>query len=223
MKRPTISRSEVPTAFGVYHRTLNPGVYFPVVRAAARGLRSSSRLMQHFILEVDMKSTLQRLAVLAALLGYVGVAGFGSSMALAAEVVYTKTARQVLSELKSIPAGETLGELAQGVFQDTIGNPNAVFPVAETQVFNHDMTMAGNGNHRGYEILIFKSGERAFSTYEGTHKVVTKSDGDWEVIYQGTQAISGGTGKYKDLKAKGTYTGRITAVSFHEENKWNLR
>lgn len=170
-----------------------------------------------------MRSTLQRLAPLAVALGFVSVAGVGSSETLAAEVVYTKTARQVLSELKSTPAGESLGELVQGVYQDTVASPNAVFPVAETQVFNHDMTMAGNGNHRGYEVLKFKSGDQAFSTYEGKHKVVTKPDGTWEVIYEGTQAISGGTGKYKDLKAKGTYTGRMTAESFHEENRWNLR
>ncbi len=174
-------------------------------------------------LETVMKASLQRLAVFAVALGYVAVAGVGSSESLAEEVVYTKTARQVLSELKSTPAGESLGELAQQVFQDTVGSPNAAFPVTETQAFNQDMTMAGNGSHRGYEVLIFKGGERAFSTYSGTHKITTKSDGSWEVTYQGTQAISGGTGKYKDLKTKGTYTGRITADSFREENRWNLK
>lgn len=170
-----------------------------------------------------MRTTLQRLAVLAVALGYVAVAGVGSPDTLAEEVVYTKNARQVLSEMKSTPAGDALGEVAQQVFNDTIGSPTAAFPVVETHAFNQDMTMAGNGSHRGYEVLIFKSGDRAFSTYDGTHKVATKSDGSWEVTYQGTQAISGGTGKYKDLEAKGTYTGRITGDSFREENRWNLR
>ena len=112
-----------------------------------------------------MRASLQRLAVLAVALGYVAVAGVGSSETRAEEVVYTKNARQVLSELKSTPAGEALGELAQQVFRDSVGSLTTAFPVVESQVFNQDMTIAGNGNHRGYEILIFKTGDRAFSTY----------------------------------------------------------
>jgi hypothetical protein len=149
----------------------------------------------------------------------------GDSPARAAEdqeVAYTKHARQTLSETKADPGLSGTGELAQQVFLDSSIEAPADFPVVETRVYNQDNTVAGNGTHRGYEVLLFKNGDKAYLKFEGTHKVTAKEGGDWEVTYEGTQSFIGGTGTYEDIKGPGTYKGRITPDFFEEEDKWSV-
>jgi hypothetical protein len=150
------------------------------------------------------------------------VAGGLSARAAEVEVVYTKNARQILSETKADPGYSGTGELAQQIFLDTAIEAPADFPVIESRSYNQDNTVAGNGTHRGYEVLIFKNGDTAYSKFEGTHRVTTKEGGAFEVNYEGMQSFLGGTGTYKDIKGPGTYKGRITPDSFQEENKWSV-
>jgi hypothetical protein len=173
--------------------------------------------------ENPMKKSSSRLEVAAIALLLLAVAG--GLPALAAEeqeVTYTKHARQTLSETKADPGLSGTGELAQQVFLDSSIEAPADFPVAETRVYNQDNTVAGNGTHRGYEVLFFKNGDKAYLQFEGTHKMTAKEGGDWEVNYEGTQSFIGGTGTYKDIKGPGTYKGRITPDSFQEEDTWNV-
>jgi hypothetical protein len=163
-----------------------------------------------------------RVEVAAVALSFLIVAaGFAAQAAEAKDVTYTKRTRQTVSETKANPGHPATGELAQQVFLDTAIETPADFPVSEIWVYNQDNTVAGSGVHRGYEVHIFKNGDMAYTKYEGTHQVITKDGGAWEVTYQGTQSYVGGTGRYKDIRGPGTYKGRITPDSFQEQNKWN--
>jgi len=115
------------------------------------------------------------------------------------EVIYTKNTRQALSESKADPGYPGTGELAQQIFRDTDVESPDDFPLTETRIYNQDNTVAGDGTHRGYEVLMFKNGDVAYSRYEGTHKITVKEDGTWEVNYKGTQSFIGGTGMYKNI------------------------
>jgi hypothetical protein len=145
-----------------------------------------------------------------------------SARAAELEIVYTKQARQTLSETKANPGFPGAGELALQIFFDTLIETPANFPLLETVIYNQDDTVEGRGTHRGYEVSIFKNGDRAYSRFEGTHNVTAKEDGAWEVNYEGTQSYVGGTGMYKSIKGTGTYTGKIAPDSFTEENRWQL-
>jgi hypothetical protein len=170
-----------------------------------------------------MRTRSSRLEVAAITLVLLAVSG--GLQALAAEeqeVAYTKHARQTLSETKADPGLSGTGELAQQIFLDSSIEAPVDFPVVETRVYNQDNTVAGNGTHKGYEVLVFKNGDKAYLKFEGTHKVTTKEGEDWEVNYEGTQSFIGGTGTYEDIKGPGTYKGRITPDSFQEEDKWTV-
>ena len=170
-----------------------------------------------------MRKWSSRLNVAAMTLALLAVAGgLPARAADDQEVAYTKHARQTLSETKADPGFPGTGELVQQIFADSSIEAPADFPVVETRVYNQDNTVAGNGTHREYEVLIFKSGDKAYLEYEGTHKVTTKEGGGWEVNYEGTQSFVGGTGAYQNIKGPGTYEGRITPDSFQEEDKWTV-
>jgi hypothetical protein len=172
--------------------------------------------------EAPMRKLSSRLVIAAMTFVLLAIGEGLSARAAEIEVAYTKHARQTLSETKADPGYPGTGELAQQIFLDTDIDAPADFFVIESRSYNQDNTIAGNGTHRGYEVLIFKNGDRAYSKFEGSHKVTTKEGGAFEVNYEGTQSFIGGTGTYKDIKGPGTYKGRITPDSFQEENKWSV-
>jgi hypothetical protein len=93
------------------------------------------------------------------------------------------------------------------------------FDIVEERIFNQDETVAGKGRHRGTAVDTFRNGDTAIQTYEGTHKVVVKDGGAWEVFYEGKFQFIGGTGKYKSLKGQGTYRGHITPEGLTEDDE----
>ena len=68
--------------------------------------------------------------------------------------------------------------------------------------------VSGNsGSDRGYVVVTMSSGDKSFVRYQG--KSVLK-DGALQT-YDGTWTFTGGTGKLKGLKGKGTYKGKPAA------------
>jgi len=129
---------------------------------------------------------------------------------------WAHTARQTVSETKTTPYPDY--ELTQGVYSDVVKGP-ADFDIVEERVFDQSETVSGNGRHRGTAIDTFKSGDTATQRYDGTHKVVVKAGGAWEVVYEGTFEYISGTGKYKNIKGQGTYRGRMTPDGIAEEDE----
>lgn len=64
-----------------------------------------------------------------------------------------------------------------------------------------DKGYCGDGWHRGVEIDIFS--KQCYQRSEGTHKVITKQGGAWEVNYEGKYEFVGGTGRFNNLKGQG--------------------
>ena len=74
---------------------------------------------------------------------------------------------------------------------------------AKESVATEAMEMSGNKTHgHGMHIVTMESGDKVFVSYHGTG---TTKDGK-PVGAKGTWSFVGGTGKYKELKGKGTYT-----------------
>jgi len=102
---------------------------------------------------------------------------------------------------------------------DPVKSASPDFNIVEERIYDQSETIAGDGKHRGVAIDKFKNGDIAINEYEGTHKVVTKGNDDWEVHYEGKFKFIGGTGKFKNLKGGGTYKGHITPKSLKEEDE----
>jgi hypothetical protein len=78
-------------------------------------------------------------------------------------------------------------------------------------VYQQSDEVAGTGTHRGYFRRLFKNGDTDFGSYEGTIKRTVKEDASWEAMWEGTSKVTGGTGKFKNIKGGGTYRGKATA------------
>jgi hypothetical protein len=130
---------------------------------------------------------------------------------------WTHTARQTVSETKSTPVPDH--ELVQGIYIDPIKTKSPEFDIVEARIINQDDTVSGDGRHRGVEIDIFSNGDTAINNFEGTHKVITKEGGAWEVKYEGRFEFVGGTGRFKNIKGHGTYRGHITPEGLTEEDE----
>jgi hypothetical protein len=105
------------------------------------------------------------------------------------------------------------------MYIDPITTRSPEFDIIEARITNQDDTVSGDGRHRGVEIDIFSNGDTAINVYEGTHKVITKQGGAWEVNYDGQYEFVGGTGRFKNLKGQGTYRGHITPEGLTEEDE----
>lgn len=164
-----------------------------------------------------MKTLSARLGVLTVLAPL--VAGLSTSVDAAEKetVKWTHTARQTISETKSTPTPDH--ELVQAIYMDSVKTRSPEFDIIETRIFNQDDTVNGDGRHRGVEIDIFSNGDTAINNYEGTHKVITKEGGSWEVNYEGKFEFAGGTGRFKTLRGHGTYRGHITPEGLTEEDE----
>ena len=62
-----------------------------------------------------------------------------------------------------------------------------------------------------------KNGDTDYGPYEGTHKTTFKEDGSFETTWEGTWKVTGGTGKFKNIKGGGTYRGKATAQGASSE------
>ena len=79
--------------------------------------------------------------------------------------------------------------------------------------------VAGTGPQRGYYVRHYKNGDIDYGTLEGTLKTTNKEDGSWETTtWEGTFKVTGGTGKFKNIKGSGTYRGKATAEG--ESTDW---
>ena len=101
--------------------------------------------------------------------------------------------------------------VALQIRRDTTTSPDPDLNGTEQIVYDQSDSVAGTGTHRGYYVRTHKNGETDYGTYEGTHKTTVKEDGSWETTFEGTFKVTGGTGKFKNIKGGGPYRGKATA------------
>jgi len=102
--------------------------------------------------------------------------------------------------------------VALQIRRDTTTSPDPEWNGTEQIVYDQSDSVAGTGTHRGYYVRLHKNGDIDYGPYEGTHKTTNKEDGSFlEATWEGTYKITGGTGKFKNVKGSGTYRGKATA------------
>ena len=94
------------------------------------------------------------------------------------------------------------------------------FKVKEEWVYNNFNYVAGSGPHRGMFIDTHEDGSQTFGTFEGAQKLVSNPDGSWAATWEGTYKYTGGSGKFKNIKGAGTYSGKASSAGdFREDAK----
>jgi hypothetical protein len=109
------------------------------------------------------------------------------------------------------PGDDPKHELVMFVRRDTTTSSDPDWNETELIVYQQSDEVAGTGTHRGYFRRLFKNGDTDYGSYEGMHKRTVKEDGSWEATWEGTSKVTGGTGKFKNIKGGGTYRGKATA------------
>ena len=109
------------------------------------------------------------------------------------------------------PGDDPQHELALLIRRDTTTSSDPDWNETELISYQQDDQVAGTGTHRAYFRRLRKNGETEYGSYEGMHKTSVKDDGSWEMTWEGTYQMIGGTGKFKNIKGSGTYRGKATA------------
>ena len=109
------------------------------------------------------------------------------------------------------PGDDPKHELVLSIRRDTTTSSDPDHNETEQIVYEQSDSVAGTGTHRGYFRRLFKNGDTDYGPYEGTHKTTVKEDGSSETTWEGTWKVTGGTGKFKNIKGGGTYRGKATA------------
>ena len=105
------------------------------------------------------------------------------------------------------------------IHRDTQTSSDPDLNETENIVYEQIDQVAGTGTKRGYFRRLYKNGDIDYGTYEGTDKTTFKEDGSWEATtWEVTWKVTGGTGKFKNIKGGGTYRGKATAEG--DSNEW---
>ena len=162
----------------------------------------------------------ERRTAMACLALFAGIAMSPTQAAEKHAMTYTKTHVQTASkstfEVGDVPNHNIVLEVSRHVskFSDPRFSP--------TEEWVHSLTdeVDGSGTHRGQFIQHHEGGDRTYGTFEGRHSTVTKPDGSWAVNWEGTYKYLGGSGRHRDIRGAGTYSGRSTpAEPFFEQGK----
>jgi hypothetical protein len=129
-----------------------------------------------------------------------------------------KTTKQMISQTTVYPGDVPNHELVQTVSIDRgITTSDPEFAIIEMVIHAQIDQIAGTGSHRTHSTSFHTNGEKSYVSWEGTHKMVIKEGGTWELPYEGTGQFTGGTGKFKHIKGSATYKGTFTAEGIDEE------
>ena len=138
------------------------------------------------------------------------------------KVTYTKEMKQQIS-MSDVFIGDVPGhQLSQYMRITSINYSDPDFGSSENLEYGQSDHIEGNGSHRGYSENNYKSGDKTFVKWGGTHKTIVKEDGVWEVNYEGNYSYTGGTGTFKNIKGGGVYKGTLTATAVTEEGEFEV-
>lgn len=131
----------------------------------------------------------------------------------------------VLAETTMMPGDKPGHVLALGSRIDANTNSDPIFGTGQAMLVGVSDDVAGNGPHRGYSTITHSSGDKTFTSYEGTTKSTPRSGGPPEVTFEGTWRYTGGTGKFEGITGQGTYKGRLTPTgpAYTYEGRYTLK
>ena len=127
------------------------------------------------------------------------------------KITETHKSGPIISQTAVYPGDDPNHEVVMFVRRDTTTSSDPDHNETEEMVYGQNDSVAGTGTARGYFRRFFKNGDTYYGSYEGTFKTTVKEDGSLGTTWEGTYKVTGGTGKFKNIKGDGTYRGKATA------------
>ena len=118
--------------------------------------------------------------------------------------------KRLISQTVSYPGDDPRHMIVQTVREEKLTSSDADWNDLDVLMIEQADRLAGSGAHKGYLTITHKNGDETYIRFEGANKM-DKDGKDWEVSSEGKLQITGGTGKFKDAKGTGSYTGKATA------------
>jgi len=149
------------------------------------------------------------------------VLGFTVHAAETKTITGAKIVKSIISRNILSPSDDPKHVMSQTVREDIITSPDQDWNDLAAVSYEQADHLAGNGSHHGVITVRHANGDETYLRYAGTDAMSVASGSAWEVTSQGTIQISGGTGKYKEMKGMGTYSGKSSpkGSSVH----WEIR
>jgi hypothetical protein len=131
----------------------------------------------------------------------------------------------VLAETKMFPGDKPGHEVTMQSRLDTVTSSDPLFAGGgQAAAVNVNDLMAGTGTTRGWRVTTYSSGDKVFSSVEGTVKATAKAAGPPEVTFEGKFWYTGGTGKFEGITGGGTYKNTLTPGANYEfEGQYTLK
>ena len=170
-----------------------------------------------------MKSLISKRLILAVtVILFTILCSFSAQAAEKKKVTYTDKQIQQISKEDVYPGDVPKHKISQSVqkYISTTSDPD--FGPADCRSYAQLDSVAGTGTHRGYYLCNQKNGDKIHGKLEGTHKLTVKEGGAWEVNSEGKFQITGGTGKFKNIKGGGVYKGTTTAKGATREGEFEV-
>ena len=112
----------------------------------------------------------------------------------------------VLAETRVRPGDKPNHELVMTRRMDTITYSDSTFTSGQALLAEVADAMIGTGGSiRGYFAITHPSGDKTFTSYEGTYTATPKPTGPPELRGQGKWSYTGGTGKFDGIVGGGTF------------------
>jgi hypothetical protein len=116
----------------------------------------------------------------------------------------------LLAETKMRLADKAGHELNMVRRLDTLSYSDPVLGSGQAIVLSTNDVIAGSGTNRGYFEIAHPTGDKTFTSFEGTVTATPKPGGPPEVTFEGKWSYVGGTGKFTGITGGGTYKGGLT-------------
>jgi hypothetical protein len=119
------------------------------------------------------------------------------------------TAREVAQPIRNVPYAREnpTREIAQRVAIFNWFSSNTDWDGIVESSPQQNMSAGGNGKDVGHIVFHHKNGDESWGYFTGTHKFIDKGNGAWELPFEGEKVLTGGTGKFANIKGTLKYKG----------------
>lgn len=146
------------------------------------------------------------LLILAVVIIFLPSASWAQSPEKSRTVLYTKTGFGTnISESVLTLDGEPEHRLVQFYRIDTGEVSDPDFAIVREEVYGQVESRSGQTRYSGYSTFVMGTGDKIFLRWEGGETELTSRTGDNPVTDAGTWQVLSGTGKYSQIRGKGTF------------------
>jgi hypothetical protein len=137
--------------------------------------------------------------------------GFFLQAAEGKQISGKDTYERTIARIEIFPNDAPHHRLIQQVNLSTTESNDPDFDNVSATTYEQTDGVEKGGKNKGYRIQRHENGDETYVQYEGSYTLSEKKEGVYEWHSEGKWELTGGTGKFKNIKGAGTYKSTGTA------------